>query len=55
MRQYRQGLGKQNPVFTPELIEANLPDGLGDSKARKVELQIPQFKENPAPADLPAA
>jgi hypothetical protein len=54
MRQYRPDVEKQNPVFTPELIEANLLDLLGGSEARAGELQIPQFKENPAPADLHA-
>jgi hypothetical protein len=54
MRQYRPDVEKQNPVTSPVLIEANLLDVLGDSKAGELELEIPQFKEILAPADLQA-
>ena len=54
MRQYRPDVEKQNPVTSPVLIEANLLDVLGDSEAGEMELEIPQFKESLAAADLQA-
>ena len=54
MHQYRPDVEKQNPVFTPELIEANLLDLLGGSEEGEMELEIPQFKECLAAADLQA-
>lgn|GEM_PF-4586422 len=44
----------ENPVTTPGLIAPNLLDVLGDSEAGEMELEISQFKESLAPADLHA-
>ena len=54
MRQYRQGLEKQNPVTLPVLTEGNLHDVLGDAESVQMELENPQFKEILAFADLQA-
>ena len=54
MRQYRPDVEKQNPVTSPVLIEGTVLDVLGDCEAGELELQISQFKESLAPADLQA-
>jgi hypothetical protein len=54
MRQYRPDVEKQNPVTLPVLTEGNLHDVLGDAESGQMELEIPQFKEILAPADLQA-
>jgi hypothetical protein len=47
-------LVKKEVIKSEPRREANLLDVLGDAEAGNVDLEIPQFKESPTPANLNA-